>query len=515
MGVCEADEVPADAVGRRVACGAERATVRYIGPVPPTEGLWLGVEWDQPDRGKHNGSHSGVQYFTCRHPRGASFVRPSKVSFGVDYLSAVQEAYGSDVQDAVSEASSNNVDLRLKELRNEQLWSMLLSRSQVNGPGEDGQVHQVAPNVQHLDLCGTLLCCWEDVASICLQLELLQSLQLSSNRLRLPAEPASLSQAFSRLTVLAINDCHLTWPQILQCAPMWPQLKVLSAQRNAITELQRPDGVLQLLETLSLCGNQLVQETVLCLGSLPRLENLRLSETGLSELCFQDAAPGSQTSLFPALTELNLDNNNISEWDVVSELSKLPRLVKFSCSGNRLSSSDGNPKTVTQLLIAKLGRVLVLNRCDILHEERRGAELDYLKLFGEEWLKAGGPGPVSDEFLRKHPRYLELVEKYGAPEEGEMKKQKPLPLTKNLIKITFVFPDHPDRQPIQKKLSVFMELQKVRGLLHRLLKVPAADLKLTYSSPKMVGREFDINNDQKTLSFYAVEDGDQILVRWS
>lgn len=35
----------------------------------------------------------------------------------MDYLSAVQEAYGSDVQDAVSEASSNNVDLRLKELR--------------------------------------------------------------------------------------------------------------------------------------------------------------------------------------------------------------------------------------------------------------------------------------------------------------------------------------------------------------------------------------------------------------
>lgn len=39
------------------------------------------------------------------------------MSFGVDYLSAVQEAYGSDVQEAVSEASSNNVDLRLKELR--------------------------------------------------------------------------------------------------------------------------------------------------------------------------------------------------------------------------------------------------------------------------------------------------------------------------------------------------------------------------------------------------------------
>lgn len=36
----------------------------------------------------------------------------------------------------------------------------------------------------------------------------------SSNRLRLPAEPSSLSRAFGRLTVLAINDCDLTWPQV-------------------------------------------------------------------------------------------------------------------------------------------------------------------------------------------------------------------------------------------------------------------------------------------------------------
>lgn len=33
-------EVPADAVGRRVSCGGERATVRYVGPVPPTSGCF-------------------------------------------------------------------------------------------------------------------------------------------------------------------------------------------------------------------------------------------------------------------------------------------------------------------------------------------------------------------------------------------------------------------------------------------------------------------------------------------
>lgn len=96
MGLMELEEVTASAVGRRVSCDGERATVRYVGPVPPTageiraevspsnhnrtsgtlanragsylpSGLWLGIEWDQPSRGKHDGSHDGVQYFTCRY----------------------------------------------------------------------------------------------------------------------------------------------------------------------------------------------------------------------------------------------------------------------------------------------------------------------------------------------------------------------------------------------------------------------------------------------------------------
>lgn len=38
LGQMEAEEVTGAAVGRRVSCGGERATVRYVGPVPPTAG---------------------------------------------------------------------------------------------------------------------------------------------------------------------------------------------------------------------------------------------------------------------------------------------------------------------------------------------------------------------------------------------------------------------------------------------------------------------------------------------
>lgn len=53
--------------GRRLSFHRAQCTVRYVGPVKGTQGDWLGVEWDDPSRGKHDGSHSGVRYFECRY----------------------------------------------------------------------------------------------------------------------------------------------------------------------------------------------------------------------------------------------------------------------------------------------------------------------------------------------------------------------------------------------------------------------------------------------------------------
>lgn len=511
--------VPDDAVGRRVSCGGERATVRYVGPVPPTAGLWLGVEWDNADRGKHDGSHEGVQYFTCRLPTAGSFVRPAKVSFGTDYLTAVEQLYQIDTEEVLSEEipiSSKKLEWgRIKERSLETLPSVLLAQCEVSGPGTDGEIRKTTPNVQWLDLSRSLLSCWEDVASITQQLDRLEGLQLSHNRLRLPSDPSTLCHAFSSLRVLSLIGCDLTWMQVLQCAPMWPQLEELCVEDNDITELQRPVDVLQMLKTLNLSRNRLVQDTLLSLATLPRLEQLNLSRTGLSVIQFDDAAPGCHTAMFPALKNLTVDHNNISEWRVVDELAKLPRLVQLSCRGNQLVSSDGNPKTANQLLIAKLGQLMLLNNCQVHPEDRRGAEIDYIKMFGEEWLKAGGRSQLSTQFTCEHPRYQTLIDKYGAPEEGELKKPQPFALKNQLLKITFVFPDDAERKPIEKKLPASMVVQKVKGLLYRLLKVPAADLKLTYTSLKTVGTEFEIDSDLKTLQFYAIEDGDQVLVRWS
>jgi hypothetical protein len=53
-------------VGQRISFDSHLCTVRYIGPVAGTQKEWLGVEWDDPAKGKHDGEHQGVKYFSCK-----------------------------------------------------------------------------------------------------------------------------------------------------------------------------------------------------------------------------------------------------------------------------------------------------------------------------------------------------------------------------------------------------------------------------------------------------------------
>lgn len=522
------EQVPEDAVGRQVLCDGERATVRYVGTVPPTTGLWLGVEWDNPERGKHDGSHEEVRYFTCSHPTGGSFVRPKKASFGVDYLSAVKQRYEMELQDAIGDEvtiSTKTVKMVgfesiVEKQRLENLTEIALMNCGVSGPGPENEIRKNTPNVVSLDLSGNLLSSWEVVAAITEQLEELQVLYLSHNRLRISSNPSNMSHAFSHLRVLMLNGCAITWSQVLQCAPMWPQIEELVLKDNDITELKRPVDVLQGLKVLDLSNNNLTQGSVLQLSHLPRLEKLNLCSTGLSDIQFNDTLPGTKTSAFPALKILLLDDNKITEWAVVNELDKLRALVQLSCCRNPLMDSEKNRETTWQLLIARISQLEILNRSQVLQVDRRGAELDYCKKFGRAWLQAGGHrdptlNRPSAEFIAQHPRYLTLIQKYGAPDEAELKEQKPFALKDQLLTITFECPEDTERKSIQKKLPDSMIVQKVKGLLCRLLKLPGAELQLTYTSSKVAGKEIAIENDLKPLQFYSIEDGDRILVRWS
>ena len=108
-------EPPATVLGARVEVGGYRATVRYRGSVPPTAGEWLGVEWDRPGRGKHDGSHNGVNYFSPVATEGSnncSFLRPEKVDWGVGLMTAVEARYGAVEGDTAGVVAEDMDDLK-------------------------------------------------------------------------------------------------------------------------------------------------------------------------------------------------------------------------------------------------------------------------------------------------------------------------------------------------------------------------------------------------------------------
>ncbi|XP_075564488.1 tubulin-specific chaperone E [Pelecanus crispus] len=522
--------VPSDALGRRVLCGTEYATVRYVGSVPPTAGIWLGLEWDDPQRGKHDGTYEGTQYFKCRHPRGGSFIRPHKANFGVDFLTAVKDRYGlNDEQDGTENTlvfGKKTVEfvgldsIAEQQSQLNQLVDISVRECAVSHAGQKEEISRTCASIRHINLSKNLISSWETVTAIASQIQNLETLNISENKMKFPSTSTSVSSVFSKLRILALNQTEITWTEVLLYAPGWPALEELYLTSNNITALERPDNVLQTLKLLDLSDNQLVGGNQLHLiAHLPRLEQLILRNTGISSIHFPDAGFGCKTKMFPSLKHLAINDNKISQWSSINELDKLPNLRSLQCHNNPIMDTEKNPETLRQLIIAKISQLEFLNKSEILPAERKGAELDYRKIFGNDWLAAGGnwnpeEDKPSEEFLAAHPRYPALCLKYGAPEEGELKRRQPLTLKNQLLSLTIKCPEKPEQKPVEKQLPESMTIQRVKGLLYRLLKIPGSELKLSYESSKLEGKEVELDNDLKPLQFYSIENGDCVLVRW-
>ena len=86
-------------VGQRVQTAdgdGFRGTVRYSGSVAGQKGEWVGVEWDDVSRGKHDGNTGGHKYFECHVAGAGTFVRSHKIQGGPTLLEALKIQYQAD-----------------------------------------------------------------------------------------------------------------------------------------------------------------------------------------------------------------------------------------------------------------------------------------------------------------------------------------------------------------------------------------------------------------------------------
>lgn len=512
-----------ETVGKRICVDGFFGTVKFAGAVPPTKGGWLGVDWDDPTRGKHNGIKDGVQYFTCAHATSGSFVRPQKVNFGKSICEAVKDRYTS------SGDSSYNIDIYFGSKKTEavgldkvqksfekldSLQELGLRGQLISSSSSSEGLGKLTPNVKNLNISQNLISNWSTVYLIISELPLLKYLSISENRIIADTIDGSYQNIPSNVVeTLIANKCGLQWSDVMQCCESLPYLKKLVVTANFISCISEPlKNSFSLLQTLDLSENKsLLWDEVKNLKNLPQLSELLLIDCGLEHM---PIAIGD----FSTLKSLFISKNKFQGYAVFNELDKLISLEELHARNLPVFLEEKNYETAEGIIIAKIGNLKMINRSSIDPLHRQSAELDYLRVYGAEWRKEGGHqdpslNKPSSNFLENHPRYLKMINKYGALEDHQIIK-KSTALKNNLVEVVIDAKlVKPDCKLISKKLPLTMKVGNLKLLLRRLTKVDIRDQRLFYVSKENPDHEVQMDKDDETLHDISIEPGDIIQIR--
>src|ERR1700749_5031624 len=187
-------------IGKRLSYDADRCTVRFIDQVKGTDGVWLGVEWDDPSRGKHSGVAGSVKYFECMYPNAGSFVRPSRPADRTRrFMQALRYKYAGDDQVSndmprqvrisgkeVEEVGFDKIKRKqaiLNELKRVFLDGLCISHCDEQAARRNlKEIGETCGDIIDLDLSNNLFEKFGEIALICTQLRHLSSLRLDGNR---------------------------------------------------------------------------------------------------------------------------------------------------------------------------------------------------------------------------------------------------------------------------------------------------------------------------------------------
>jgi CAP-Gly domain len=319
-------------------------TVRFVGRIRHT--LYVGVEWDEPSRGKHNGTlldddddATGHQqlttYFTTRHPTSGSFVKPAKLRTGRDLtMDVVYEKYvpldspyrvaGVDgVLGYVPCGGKSSSSARQKpvELVGElhirryqqvaQLSSVALRRCQLRII--DPSFYHNLQHLVELDVAVNLFSSWQTSFQTCLrQFPQLQRLSLAYNRINDADEELLESARLLLLCCPADAEAPPSPPSYQQQQLLHVSLIHLNLQHTNIQSaatIHAVQTICPCLQELILAGNPL--------HTLHVLPQLSLRSLDVSECSLHQVVAG----LPPYLTLLNLDGNPDCWPDMATALS--------------------------------------------------------------------------------------------------------------------------------------------------------------------------------------------------
>ncbi|KAJ9134037.1 Tubulin-specific chaperone [Pleurostoma richardsiae] len=469
-------------VGQRLSYDGALCTVRYVGEVAGTSGTWLGVEWDDPSRGKHDGSHKSVRYFSCvsKAATAASFVRPTRpAQTPRTFLQALREKYASEVTaDRVPIASATQVvisgkvaeEVGFDKVRRQlaelgELKIVILDGMRIawatSTSGEEQPIREICPKVTELDLSRNVFTQFGTVVAICSELASLRGLRVNGNRFQKIIQDTGLERsqgAFEHVRDLSLDETLLEWREIFHVAAHFPSLATLFASTNQLSVLtvHPPQELASTLTSLNLEYNDFSSfSDIANLSSLTSLRHLHLKGNNISMITY---TPSQQPPVFPSLHYLDISYNQVSEWGFIDSLpDSFPGLASLRFAHNPIydnpaldsddiatassSSTGAGRTTVTEeaymLTVARLASLKSLNFSTVTATDRTNAEMFYLSRIGRQLSSVPEGAEAEAKVVAQHRRYAELCELYGEPVVVRRREVNPAFLEARLINVSF------------------------------------------------------------------------------
>jgi hypothetical protein len=321
-------------VGERVRdkAGTSTGTVRYVGTVHTSKNEhlnWVGVEWDDITRGKHDGwlagPGGGERYFSCAMGAG-SFVKAQNLLLSKDFVEIMKDRYdhGGEEESVINSVGTNrgkSKPIILVGMDKVASWHQMDTIKKVSLEGtfagkiDKDAIAATCPQVKELNLSKTLIGTWTDVAKIGQAMPHLRSLRLDYCRLGPRLEyplPSNhiLRDSLKKLSVLILSNTAIPFGQILAL-----------------------EGALPNLSELHLCGNNIST------FDPPRTTyGFWASTTGDRRVDTRGRVGPPWVGIFPNLKVMNLSNNLIDDWRQIWRFAWLPKLERLMLNENSINN---------------------------------------------------------------------------------------------------------------------------------------------------------------------------------
>lgn len=549
------------------------AFIRFIGELSGRNSKYIGLQWDDPSRGKPRPSINDTEENIYNVPEKKSVgfeIPPSKFSsfnflkwslikdkiiknkqnpslnliqFDVNssIMDAIQDRYMEKVGDGIVEwRETRNVELvgmekvSRKYFHHTEKLNIVASNHQ--GISKIGDLSALV-SIETLDLSCNLFKTWEEVLKVFPQLPWLKELILSGNRFDdwedLPTIAERLKEEKNpppyQLETLVLNSTLAQWNDIEAfIVHLFPKLKEVHLCDNYISKLvpinyleSSPELLLnngtsigKYIDSVDLMNNEIssweeITSFVTLYPSLRKL-NLRRNPIMKINISLKDSVA------FLNLESLSLEDTLISSWDDIDALNLLPSLNDLRIQQTPLESNEGRASTRI-FTIARIEKLIQLNGSFVSEKERTDAEKYYLKYCADIRIQSRADGTFDENrFNTQHPRYKVLCEKYGSYEEfvqiDSADKQKKHHLVPVLIRNMATSTVDSETLHMEKKISSSMKVIELKKLCQRKWKIPIDLQKLYYTpDPQDLFPEY-LDDDQQILSYYGVRVGGVILV---